>query len=138
MRATRRTAHIGTLAMSVALLTVAAAIAASTPKAATAKKPAVTPTAVTVTDANVAERVIAARTADDQKALAAYYRAKAAAQDEPIAHFERLYRAYEKLEGKQLEPLQRQARLLLKAARMLKQRYDLLAQAHLNLAWEVY
>jgi hypothetical protein len=43
-----------------------------------------------------------------------------------------------RLEGKWAQPMQRQARALLKAARMSKQRYDLLAQAHRTLAWEAY
>jgi len=88
-----------------------------------------------VSDANVAQRVVAARGKSDQKALADYYTAKAAQQEESIAHFDQLLRAYMKLEGKQMEPLQRHARALLKAARMLKQRYEILAQAHLNLAF---
>ena len=89
-----------------------------------------------VTDANVAQRVVAARGKSDQKALADYYKAKAAQQEESIAHFDQLLHAYMKLEGKQMEALQRHARALLKAARMLKQRYELLAEAHLNLAFE--
>jgi hypothetical protein len=89
-----------------------------------------------VTDADVAARVLSARTKADHEALAAYYKAKAKAEEPSIEHYDQLFRAYMKLEGKRVEPLQRQARMLLKGARMLKQRYELLAQAHLNMAWE--
>jgi hypothetical protein len=92
----------------------------------------------TVTDANVAERVLSARSRADQLALADYYKAKAAAEEPRIAHFDALFRAYMTLQGKVAEPMQRQARSLLKAARMSKQRYELLAQAHRNRAFEDY
>jgi hypothetical protein len=91
-----------------------------------------------ITDANVAERVLSARSKADQEALYDYYKAKAAAEEPRIAHFDQLFRAYMKLAGKWAEPMQRHARALLKAARMSKQRYDLLAQAHRTLAWEAY
>jgi hypothetical protein len=96
------------------------------------------PTALAVTDANVAERVLSARTQADQLALADYYKAKAAAEDARVAHFDQLFRAYMKMEGKVAEAYQRQARALLKAARMSKQRYELLSQAHRNRAFEDY
>ncbi len=111
-------------------LAVAVAAAANTPKAGR------TPRADAVTDATVAARVAAARSKADHEALAAYYQVKAAAEEARIAHFDQLFRTYMKLEGKPVEPLQRHARALLKAARMSKQRYALLAQAHLNLVWE--
>jgi hypothetical protein len=125
-------------ALVAALLAAAPTVAsAGTPRAVQATKPRTTATAtMTVTDANVADRVLAARTKSDQKALAAYYKAKAAGEDERIEHFDKLLHAYMKLQGKQMEPLQRHARALLKAARMFKQRYELLAQTHLNLAYE--
>ena len=91
-----------------------------------------------VTDANVAERVLAARTKADQEALADYYKAKAAAEEPRIAHFEHLFRTYMGLHGRWAEPMQRHARALLKAARMSKQRYEQLAMTHRNLAWEEY
>jgi hypothetical protein len=115
----------------IALLIASAGAGGATPKAAPTPK-----RAAPVTDADVAQRVVAARTKADHEALAAYYKAKANAEEPSIEHYDQLFRAYMKLEGKRVEPLQRQARLLLKAARMLKQHYLLLAQAHLTLAWE--
>jgi hypothetical protein len=106
----------------------------ATPKPTRSAQAAGTPAVASVTDDNVADRVLAARTKADHQALAAYYKAKAGAEDPRIAHYDQLFRAYMRLEGKPLEPLQRQARALLKAARMSKQHYELLAQAHLTLA----
>jgi hypothetical protein len=123
-----------------ALLSSAVLIGAGTtpkPLAATPKSQT-TPHVATVTDASVAERVLSAHTKEEQLALADYFKAKAAAEDPRIDHFEQLFRAYLKMEGKLAEPLQRQSRLLLKAARMSKQRYLLLSQAHRTIAWEAY
>jgi len=83
-----------------------------------------------VTDADVAARVRSARTAGDELALAQYYWRRAAAEAPRIEFYEQLYRAYHGLEGKTYEPLQRQARELLKAARESRQHWELLAQAH--------
>ena len=125
--AMRRSAAV---AVTVLLMATVAA-GGSTPKVVpTAKR------AAAVTDADVAQCVLTARTKADHEALAAHYKAKAKAEEPSIEHYDQLFRAYMKLEGKRVEPLQRQARTLLKAARMLKQHYLLLAQAHLNLAWE--
>src|SRR5262245_27037831 len=132
-----RTMAINRRALLAALLTSVALLGAGATPTLKPKPKATTP-AAPVTDENVAERVLSARTAADQRALADYYKARAAAEEPRIAHFDQLFRAYMKLEGKLAEPLQRQCRALLKAARMSKQRYELLAQAHLNLAWEHY
>jgi hypothetical protein len=104
----------------------------ATPKAKT------TPPVAAVTDDNLAERVLSAHSKEDQLALADYYKAKAEGEDPRIDHFEKLFRAYMKMGGKLAEPLQRQSRLLLKAARMSKQRYLLLSTAHRTIAWESY
>lgn len=96
------------------------------------------PTPSPVTDANVAERVAGAKSRADHEALYTYYKAKAAAEEPRIAHFENLFRTYMTMEGRWAEPMQRHARALLKAARLSKQRYDLLAMTHRNLAWEEY
>jgi len=117
------------MVLATALLSAALVGAGTTPK------PRSTAKAAPVTDANVAERVLSARTRSDNEALAAYYKAKAAAEEPRIEHFDQLFRAYMKLEGRWAEPLQRQARALLKAARMSKQRYLYLAQDHLDQAW---
>src|SRR5579862_7853716 len=118
------------LLASVASLLVGAATVrgAPTPRAHPSK--AATPKAGPVTDANVADRVVAARTTADHNALAAYYTQKASAEASRIAHYEQLLRAYMQLEGKPSQPLQRQARLLLKGARMSQKHYNLLAEAH--------
>lgn len=140
------------LAIAVTLLSAALAFAGTTPRpgGSTAKPPGATPKArgappkpgaakaSPITDANVAERVLSARSKADQEALYDYYKAKAAAEEPRIAHFDQLFRAYMKMEGRWAEPMQRHARALLKAARMSKQRYELLAQTHRNLAWEDY
>ena len=118
------------VAMACALVSMALLGAGATPK------PRAAPTVAPVTDATVAERVLSARTKADNEALGTYYKAKAAAEEPRIAHFDQLFRAYMKLEGKWAEPLQRQSRALLKAARLSKQRYEYLAQAHFNLAWQ--
>jgi hypothetical protein len=123
-------ARTGALVLATLLVSLSVAGAGATPKA--------KPTAAPVTDTNVAERVLSARTQADQIALADYYKAKAKAEDPRIAHYDQLFRAYLKMEGKIAEPLQRQARALLKAARLSKQRYELLSQAHRTLAWENY
>jgi hypothetical protein len=133
------------VAIAAALLSVALIGAAATPEPGgkLPKPTRATPRpgaakASPVTDANVAERVLAARSKADQEALYDYYKARAAAEEPRIAHFDQLFRAYMKLEGRWAEPMQRHARALLKAARMSKQRYDLLAQSHRNMAWEDY
>lgn len=127
-------AHGGTLLILGAVLSAALAGADGTPRR--GGTPARTAKAGQVTSANVAARVLGARTTADHEALAAYYKAQAAAEEPRIAYFDQLFRAYMQLEGKQVEPEQRHARTLLKGARMVKQHYELLAQAHLNLAWE--
>lgn len=132
--ATPRWTHSGALVVFTALLSVALAGAGGTPKR--GGTPGHTPKAAQITAANVAERVLGARTTAEHEALAAFYKAQAAAEEPRIAYFDQLFRAYMKLEGKPVEPLQRHARALLKGARMAKQHYELLAQAHLNLAWE--
>jgi hypothetical protein len=115
-------------ALHAALATVAlGAIAASAVK---------TPKIVPVTDANVAERVANIRTKNDHLALADYYLAKAHAEESRIDYYDRLFRAYMRIEGKDAEVLQRQSRALLKAARMSKEHYELLAKAHRTRAWE--
>jgi hypothetical protein len=138
-------------AVAVTALSVALAGAGTTPRAGSstpvprAAPPASNATSKAgaaktspVTDANVAERVLSARSKADQEALYAYYKAKAAAEEPRIAHFDQLFRAYMQMNGRWAEPMQRHARALLKAARMSKQRYELLAQTHRNLAWEDY
>ena len=120
------------VAFLVAWLLAGTAIAhaAGTPKAKPHPAKAVTPRPAPVTDANVADRVAAARTTADHNALAAYYSEKATAEGPRIAHYEQLLRAYMHLEGKESQPLQRQASLLLKGARMSQKHYSLLAEAH--------
>jgi len=95
-----------------------------------------TPKIVPVTDANVVERIANLRTKYDHLALADYYLAKAHAEEPRMDYYDKLFRAYMRIEGKDAEVLQRQARALLKAARMSKEHYELLAQAHRNRAWE--
>ena len=127
-------ATVGIIGLLAASLATAAT--SSTPRKAVTTPKATAPKAVPVTDATVAERVLSARTKADEEALADYYKAKAAAEEPRIAHFEQLFRAYMQLGGKKVEPMQRHARSLLKAARMSKQRYELLSQAHRTIAWE--
>lgn len=135
----RRAGAIAVTLLSLALLGAGTPhVSGKTPKAgAAAAKPDTAKTAP-ITDANVAERVLSARSKADQEALYDYYKAKAAAEESRIAHFDQLFRAYMKMEGRWAEPMQRHARALLKAARMSKQRYELLALTHRNLAWEDY
>lgn len=95
-----------------------------------------TPKVVPITDANVAERVANIRTKDDHLALADYFLAKAHAEEPRIDYYDKLLRAYLSIEGKEAEVFQRQARALLKAARMSKEHDELLAKAHRNHAWE--
>jgi hypothetical protein len=128
--------RIGALGLLAALLSAGAATATGTPAAPGSSKAGVPAKAGPVTDANVAERVRTAYTRADQAALGAYYKAKAAAEAARIAHFDQLFRAYMKVEGKEAQPLQRHARALLKAARLSQQQYALLAQAHLNISWK--
>jgi len=98
--------------------------------------PVKTPKIVPVTDATVTDRVANLRTKNDHLALADYYAAKAKAEEPRIDYYDKLFRAYLKLEGKDAEVLQRQARALLKAARMTKEHDELLATAHRNQAWQ--
>ncbi len=116
------------VAASVLLGPALAYAKSPTPKSRPSKT--VAPRTAPVTDANVADRVVAARTTADHNALAAYYTQKASAEASRIAHYEQLLRAYMQLEGKPSQPLQRQARLLLKGARMSQKHYNLLAEAH--------
>lgn len=87
-----------------------------------------------VTDATVIARLGGPLTRADELALAQYYRARAEGEAARIAFHDQLFRAYLAMEGKAAEPLQRQARELLKAARESRQHYELLAQAHLHRA----
>jgi hypothetical protein len=135
--AIRRAAWVLARTVATVWLSVATADAVATPQPTHPTKRSGPPKAPPVTDANVADRVLAARSKADQQALAAYYKAKAGAEDPRIAHYEQLFRAYMQLEGKPFEPLQRQARALLKAARMSKKYYELLAQAHLTMAEKI-
>lgn len=89
-----------------------------------------------VTDATVATRVAEARNKADHEALAVYFRAKAAAAEPRILECERVYAAYLKLEGKEWVGLQREARSLLKGARLLRKSFLGLADAHQRIAWE--
>jgi hypothetical protein len=129
-----RVAAIGIVGLLV-MVSVAGAATSTRKKVVITPKPEA-PKSASVTDATVAERVLSARTKADEEALAAYYKAKAAAEEPRIAHFDQLFRAYLQLSGKKVEPMQRLARSLLKAARMSKQRYELLSQAHRTLALE--
>jgi len=137
-RSTRHRQRVRTtLAAILAAALVAPAVgAAGTPKPAAAPHRTAPAKAAPVTDANVAQRVLSARTRADNEALAAYYKAKAAAEDPRIEFYDQLFHAYMKLEGKQVEPLQRHARALLRAARVSKARYEELAKAHQDIAWE--
>lgn len=108
-----------------ALAIAALAVLGATP---TARPPA------PLTDATVAERVAAAHTVADHRALAAYYRDKALAEGPRIDYFDRLFRGYQQLDVKTHEAMQRQARALLKAARMSRKYFDLLAAAHTTMA----
>jgi hypothetical protein len=134
-RIAQRAARILGQSAASMLLGTAVLHAAPTPKAARPTKTAGPPKAGAITDANVVDHVLAAQTKADHEALAAYYKAKAAAEDPRIAYYDQLFRAYMRLEGPTAEPLQRHARMLLKEARATKRRYELLAQAHLNQAW---
>jgi hypothetical protein len=118
--AIRRIASVAALVLLVA--------AAGVPGAAKSAGP--------VTDANVAERVVSATTNAEHAALAAYYKAKSDAETPRIEHFEKLYRAYMSVKGKKEEPLQLDARALLKAARMSQREYFELAQAHFHRSLE--
>jgi hypothetical protein len=89
-----------------------------------------------VTDATVAARVQSIGRKQDHEALAAYYRAKAAAAEPAIAAREQLLRAYMALDPKTYSGLQKEARALLKGARLTKKQYDLLATVHQRMAWE--
>lgn len=100
-----------------ALLLAAAALAGVTP-------------ASPVTDATVADRVRHLQTPAEQRALAEYFTAAAAAEAPRIAFYEALFRAYRDLPGKEYEPLRVQARAALKAARESRHRLELLAAAH--------
>jgi len=137
-RSTRHRQRVRTtLAAILAAALVAPAVgAAGTPKPAAAPHRTAPAKAAPVTDANVAQRVLSARTRADNEALAAYYKAKAAAEDPRIEFYDQLFHAYMKLEGKKVEPLQRHARALLRAARVSKARYEELAKAHQDIAWE--
>jgi hypothetical protein len=97
---------------------------------------AATATPAPVTDATVAARLGDIRRKQDHEALAVYYRAKAAAAMPNIEFQEQLLRAYMPLNRKHYEALQGEARALLKAARMTKKHYELLATAHQRMAWE--
>lgn len=90
----------------------------------------------TVTDATVAERVRSLLTPAEELALADYYAAEADAEEGRIAFYEGLFRAYNDLPGRDYEPMRRQARQLLKAARESREHLDLLASAHRNRALE--
>jgi hypothetical protein len=107
-----------------ALLTLVATLAATAP------------TPAPVTDATVVARLGDIQRKQDHEALAAYYRAKAAAALPDIEFQEQLLRAYMPLNRKHYEALQGEARALLKAARMTKKHYELLATAHQRMAYE--
>jgi hypothetical protein len=95
------------------------------------------PTPAPITDDTVVARIGPAPSVDDHRALAAYYHAKSAAEARRIEFFDQLLRAYMQLEGKSFVPMQRHARELLKAARMSRKYFDLLAAAHTTMALEL-
>jgi hypothetical protein len=90
----------------------------------------------TVTDATLIARLGRPLTPADHLALAVYYRAKAKEADARVEFADRLYRTYLKLEGKPFIPVQEQARKLLRGARELRKRFEMLAAAHHTLALE--
>ena len=124
----RRARRVVLTVAATLLLGPALIYGSPTPKSRPSKT--VAPKPAPVTDANVVDRVVAARNTADHNALAAYYTKKASDEAPRIAHYEQLLRAYMQLEGKPSQPLQRQARLLLKGARMSQKHYNLLAEAH--------
>ena len=97
---TSRAAAIAAALLSVALTALARRRSPASCRSRAARAEAQRRAGAPVTDANVAERVLAARSKADQEALYDYYKAKAAAEEPRIAHFDQLFRAYMKLEGK--------------------------------------
>jgi hypothetical protein len=118
--------------MSRSLLLIVAVLAAA---AAVAFAALPTP-GPAVTDATLIARLGRPLTPADHLALAVYYRAKAKASDPQVDFADRLYRTYLTLEGKPFIPVQDQARKLLRGARELRKRFELLAAAHQTLALE--
>lgn len=92
------------------------------------------PISAPVTDATVLARVASAATPADHRALAAYYKTKSTVEAARIDYFDQLLHAYMKLEGKMYGSMQRQARQLLKGARMARKYFDQLSAAHLTMA----
>lgn len=88
----------------------------------------------TVTDANVAEAIVAAKTPQDHEAIAAYFRAQAAAQGEKVKLHEAMLKAWEKtVAGRSLENMRKHCNDLIAASRKAQKAYEAMADMHAHM-----
>lgn len=87
----------------------------------------------TVTDANVAEAIAAAKTPQDHEALAAYFRAQAAAQGEKVKLHEAMLKSWDKIvSGNSLVHMRQHCNDLIASSRKMQKAHEAMAemQAH--------
>ena len=88
-----------------------------------------------VTDANVADAIAAAKTQQDHEAIAAYFRAQAAAQGEKVALHEAMLKGWEKtVSGKSLEHMRKHCHNLIQSFRNMQKEYEAMAEMHAHMA----
>ena len=90
--------------------------------------------AAEITEANVSQHIADARTAADHKALAAYFRAEAAAQGERVKMHEAMLASYKKGGGKPYLNMVDHCKALLAESRGLQKDYAKMADLHEEMA----
>ena len=91
--------------------------------------------AAEVTDANVAEAIAAAKAPQDHEAIAAYFRAQAAAQGEKVKLHEAMLKSWEKtVSGKSLEHMRKHCENLIASFRKMEKEYAAMAEMHADMA----
>ncbi len=82
-----------------------------------------------VTDANVAAAIAAAKTQQDHDAIAAYFRAQAAAEADKVKLHEAMLKSWEKtVSGRSLEVMRRHCNDLIASFRKMQKSYEMMAQ----------
>jgi len=87
-----------------------------------------------VTDDTVAERISSAKTASDHEAIAAYYRAEAAAMDVDMKRHEAMLAEYRKLSSETTRIMGGHCKTLISSAQNAKESFEGLAKEHESLA----
>ncbi|MFQ5666892.1 MAG: hypothetical protein ACE5I7_10735 [Candidatus Binatia bacterium] len=87
-----------------------------------------------VTDENVSRRIVTAKTAADQSALATYYHAQAAAALRQVKRHEAMLQSYARVAGKSKEHMRRHCEALIQTYKRQQKQFEGLAQQHEKVA----